>query len=196
MGLRLISRGFLLARVRKAAVIETHPSVREMLDALIDPMKIHQPVEVRISPAISIPCVFGVRKPVLLLPANLSESLEPPELRTVLAHELVHVRRKDYLIHCCQSVIQAIYWFHPLIHFAARQSARECERVCDDWALRVTGERMAYAKGLAKLAEASTPSIRLQPALPLFRRKSDLFKRIESILSVTGLRRATLSWKG
>ena len=193
---RLMAHWFSLTRIRTTAIAETNPAVLEMIDTLTVQVGIRQPVEVKTSRAIRIPCMFGMRKPVILLPLNLSDSLDPLELRAVLAHELAHVYRKDYLLHCCQSVIQAIYWFHPLIHFAAWQAARVCEQVCDDWVLRVTGEHMTYAKGLTRFAEATTQMPPMQPTLPLFRRKSDLFKRIESILSHDRLRNVTLSRKG
>ena len=196
MCLRLIIRWLSLLRSRKAAMIETNPAIQKMVDTLTAQMGIRQSVEIRTSATVRIPCMFGIRKPVILLPLNLSDSLEPLELRAVLAHELAHVCRKDYPLHCCQSVIQAIYWFHPLVDFAAKQAARACEQVCDDWVLRVTGEQMAYAKGLTRFAEVTMQVPPMQPTLPLFRQKSDLFKRIESILNSDSLRHVTPSWKG
>lgn len=195
-GVRLLAHWLSLAHILKASTAETHPSIVGGLGALARQMGVRRPVDIRRSAAVRVPCVCGMRRPAILLPLGLADSLDAPELRAVLAHELAHVRRSDYVLGCCQHLIQAVYWFHPLVHFAAHQASRACERVCDNWVLRVTGEQMAYARGLTKLAEAAISLPCPQPALPLYHRRDDLLRRIESILDTGVLPRIRLSWRG
>jgi len=72
-------------------------------------------VEIRSSPGLLEPGVVGWLRPVLLLPADILERLTAPQLETVLAHELCHIRRRDNLFASIHMIVEAMFWFHPLV---------------------------------------------------------------------------------
>ncbi|MCL2646664.1 MAG: ankyrin repeat domain-containing protein [Phycisphaerales bacterium] len=101
----------------------------------------------------SMPVTFGVLRPVILLPAT-AESWGEDRRRTVLLHELSHVKRWDTLVQLLSQIACAVYWFHPLAWYAASRLSVERERACDDLVLRSGTEPSAYASELLSIAES------------------------------------------
>jgi len=112
------------------------------------PLSLDLPIRVMSSPARLEPGVFGIRKPVLLLPEGILERLTPPQLKAVLAHELCHVRRRDNLTATIHMVVEAIFWFHPLVWWIRERLVEERERACDEEVLKVVSEPEIYAEGI------------------------------------------------
>ena len=75
---------------------------------------------------------MGLFRPVIVLPEVVVRGKRPEELTPLVAHELIHVRRGDLWLGLLQTTAQALWWFHPLVWLAARLSAREVERCCDE----------------------------------------------------------------
>jgi len=99
------------------------------------------------------PGVFGVLRPVLLLPDGIGDRLAPAELGAILAHELCHVRRRDNLAALMHMVVEALFWFHPLVWWLGARLMDERERACDEEVLRMGSEAPAYAEGILKICE-------------------------------------------
>jgi beta-lactamase regulating signal transducer with metallopeptidase domain len=100
------------------------------------------------------PAVFGVFRPTILLPETLSTSDRGVDLDAILAHELVHIRRRDPFASSLQLIAQALWWFHPLVWWANREARHERERCCDEAV--VTGLNcppISYASTLVSVAE-------------------------------------------
>jgi len=135
-------------------------------------------VEVLLHESLPGPMTFGVLNPVIILPAD-AQSWDKQDLERALVHELEHVRRYDWPIHCLARVACAAYWFHPLVWIAWRQLALEAERSCDDVVLR-SSEATAYADQLVGLARRRSVVGR-SPALAMASR-SDLAARVSSLL--------------
>jgi uncharacterized protein (TIGR03435 family) len=112
------------------------------------PLSLHLPIRAMSSPARLEPGVFGVFKPVLLLPEGITERLTPPQLEAVLSHELCHVRRRDNLTATIHMTVEAIFWFHPLVWWIRERLVEERERACDEEVLRVVSEPEIYAEGI------------------------------------------------
>ncbi|HXE63884.1 MAG TPA: M56 family metallopeptidase, partial [Bryobacteraceae bacterium] len=89
------------------------------------------------------PGVFGIFRPVLILPAGITESLTPAQLDAVLAHELCHVRRRDNLTAAIHMMVEVIFWFHPLVWWLRARLVEERERACDE---EVTGDPQTFAE--------------------------------------------------
>jgi uncharacterized protein (TIGR03435 family) len=121
---------------------------------------------------------FGVLRPVILLPPD-SRVWDRRELRCALIHELEHVRRRDWLVHCASRITCAVYWFHPLVWVMRRQLALEAERACDDAVLRES-EATQYAGQLVELAERLC-SQRCAPFLAMAGR-DELGARVSALL--------------
>jgi uncharacterized protein (TIGR03435 family) len=112
------------------------------------PLNLDLPIQVCSSTARLEPGVFGIRKPVLLLPEGIAERLTPPQLEAVLAHELCHVRRRDNLTATVHIVVEAIFWFHPLVWWIGERLVEERERACDEDVLRAANDPQIYAEGI------------------------------------------------
>lgn len=99
------------------------------------------------------PGVFGVFRPVLLLPAGIMERLTQAQLDAIVAHEMCHVRRRDNLTAAIHMVVQALFWFHPAVWWMGTRLVEERERACDEEVLRRGGEPEVYAEGILNVCK-------------------------------------------
>ena len=114
---------------------------------------IRKRIEVRLSTGSLEPGIFGIARPVLVWPAGLSERLEDAHVEAVLAHEIRHVRRRDNLVAAIHMVVEAIFWFYPLVWWMGARMVEERERACDEEVLELGSERQAYAESILKICE-------------------------------------------
>jgi bla regulator protein BlaR1 len=126
------------------------------------------------------PGVFGITKPVLLLPAGITGRLTPGQLEAVLAHELCHVRRRDNLTAAVHTLVEILCWFHPLVWWIGARLIEEREHACDEAVVESAGDAQAYAEGILNVC-------RLYLESPLACVSgvagSNLRRRIESVLN-------------
>lgn len=109
-------------------------------------------VQVRESLAVNIPLVVGWLRPVILLPTSALSGLSVGQLELILAHELAHVRRNDYLVNLLQHLAETLLFYHPAVWWVSATIREEREHCCDDLAVRAcNGDKTNYAKALAKL---------------------------------------------
>jgi TonB family protein len=108
--------------------------------------------DVLISADVAIPIAVGFRKPAIIIPKQLFETLAAADLDRVIAHERAHLRRHDVPGNLVQRLVEAILFFNPWVYFAGRNLTLEREAACDDWAVRKTGDAGEYAAFLATLA--------------------------------------------
>ncbi len=132
----------------------------------------------RISEEIAGPVTFGFRKPVVLLPVRFL-SLDEPMQDAILCHEILHVRRRDWLFASGEELVRALFWFHPAIWWLLREIQLVREQAVDREAVEMTHSRDRYIDALLVIAGA--PGTDLAPA-PLFLRKRHLKQRVASIL--------------
>jgi len=99
------------------------------------------------------PGIFGIVHPVLLWPEGISEKLDDVHLEAVIAHELCHVRRCDNLAAAIHMLVEAAFWFHPLVWWVGSRLIDERERACDEEVLQLGGERHLYAESILKICE-------------------------------------------
>src|SRR5215813_6050692 len=121
------------------------------------------------------PGVFGITKPVLLLPGEIVGHLTEPQLRAIVAHEVCHVRRRDNLTAAIHMCVQAIFWFHPLIWWMGARLLEERERACDEAVLLIGQKPRDYAEGILKVCRLFACVAGVTG--------SDLRKRIEQIMA-------------
>jgi beta-lactamase regulating signal transducer with metallopeptidase domain len=115
------------------------------------------------SARISVPATVGWLRPVVLVPMSTLAGLTPRQLEAILAHELAHVRRHDYLINLFQAAVETLLFYHPAVWWVSAQARRERENCCDDLAVAVCGDRLGYARALVEL-EGLRAAPRLAPA--------------------------------
>lgn len=82
---------------------------------LSEKIKSSRPVKLLISTAIKVPVVFGVLRPVVIVPVAMLLHLPPAQIDAILLHELAHVRRHDYLVNLLQSIVETLFFFHPAV---------------------------------------------------------------------------------
>jgi bla regulator protein BlaR1 len=104
-----------------------------------------------VSPETSIePGIFGIATPVLVWPRGITERLAPREVEAILAHELCHVRRRDNLASSVHMLVQAVWWFHPLVWWLGARLVDERERACDEEVVRLGSAPQVYAESILK----------------------------------------------
>ncbi|HET6329508.1 MAG TPA: M56 family metallopeptidase [Holophagaceae bacterium] len=100
---------------------------------------------------VEAPMVVGWLRPVILIPAAAFSGLSPAQVEAVLAHEMAHIRRLDFLVNLVQSVLETLLFFHPAVWWLSSRLRGERELCCDDTAVALCGDRTAYARALATL---------------------------------------------
>lgn len=147
------------------------------LSRLMERMEMTGVVELMQSAAARTPQVFGWLRPVIVVPAATLARLSPAEFEAVLAHELAHIWRRDYLVNLVQTVVESVLFYHPAVWWVSRRIREERELCCDDWAVRVCGDRVAYSKALMKVEEET-------PMLAMAASATGLKARIARLLGV------------
>src|SRR6059036_960738 len=123
----------------------------EALERLAARLRVSRPVRVLESAVLQVPAVLGLVRPVILVPASALTGLTPLQLDALLAHELAHVRRYDYLVNLVQSVIGTLLFYHPAVWWVSQQVRDEREHCCDDLAVAVCGDAHFYATALLSM---------------------------------------------
>jgi uncharacterized protein (TIGR03435 family) len=115
------------------------------------PIELPIPVPALITPGAEEPGVVGFLRPVLVLPAHLLEQLNPRQLGAILTHELCHVHRRDNLFAGVHMLVEAIFWFHPLVWWIGSRMVEERELACDEEVLRMGCEPSDYVEGILQV---------------------------------------------
>jgi beta-lactamase regulating signal transducer with metallopeptidase domain len=140
------------------------------------------------SSAVSVPMVVGWLRPAVLIPASALTGLSPQQLEAILAHELAHVRRHDYVVNLFQTAIETLLFYHPAVWWISAQIRRERENCCDDLAVAVCGDRLGYARALVDLE-----GLRSAPQLALAATGGSLSDRVRRLVGAPR-RPARRSW--
>ncbi len=103
---------------------------------------------------IDAPQVFGWLKPVVLVPLSALASMPPQQLEAVLAHELAHIRRHDFLVNACQVLVETVLFYHPAVWWLSARVREEREACCDRVAAEQCGDTVLYGRALVALEES------------------------------------------
>ena len=138
------------------------------------------------------PGVVGIARPVLLLPEGIAERLTPPELEAVVAHELCHVRRRDNFFAAIHMIVEAIFWFHPLVWWIGARLVEERERACDEEVVSRGSDPEVYADAILNVCKlyAQSPVMYVSGVSG-----ANIRRRIEAILSDRGFEGLSLAKK-
>ena len=131
------------------------------------------------------PCVFGIFRPVLLLPQGIAAHLTSDQLQAVFLHELSHVRRRDNLTAAFHMLVETIFWFCPPVYWIGRRLLREREAACDEEVLRTFPEPETYARGILAVCRFG---MQRAPVCAAGVTGPDLIRRIEAIMAASPLR--------
>jgi hypothetical protein len=125
------------------------------------------------------PGVVGIQRPRLLLPEGIVEHLTPAQLRSLIAHERCHIRCHDNLVAAVHMVVEAIFWFHPVVWWIQARLVDERERACDEAVLRTGTRPQDYAEGILEVCRQSV-GVRLACVAGVS--GSNLRARVEAIM--------------
>ncbi|MBN69609.1 MAG: hypothetical protein CME32_10050 [Gimesia sp.] len=143
-----------------------------------------RPPEVLISPVVHAPCLTGIRKPLILLPAqnDLSDSV----LRDIFLHELAHLARRDCLYFLLARLATAVLFFQPLVWWLSRRMEQLADDICDDYVIHYGSGRKHYANTLVDFAERlPAPALTTEVGLAMVSQRSALSRRVLRILDTS-----------
>lgn len=185
MGIVLLSLnhigGFLYTgRLRRHGLVEAEEALHRSFERLIVQSGISRPVSLFESWLVKVPMVIGYFKPVVLFPVGLSTGLSAAEIEAILAHEIAHIRRHDFLINILQSIVEVLLFFHPGVWIIGAAIREERENCCDDEAIRLSGDEVGLATALAQVELWRQQG---RWALGFSGNKNSLFDRIKRIIN-------------
>jgi bla regulator protein BlaR1 len=123
---------------------------------------VRRPIPIVSSPAFLEPGIFGIISPVLLWPQGISSHLEDAHLQAVVAHEVWHVRRRDNLAAALHMVVEAAFWFHPLVWWLEARLVAEREGACDEKVVELGSERSIYAESILSILRGISSRLRVR----------------------------------
>lgn len=188
--LRLAGGWWMTRRLFSRGVVPLRSDWQSKLDVLATKLNITTSVRWLESATAAVPVTIGFLRPVVVVPTAILLGLSPSQVECLLAHELIHIRRWDYLAVWWQSVIEVLLFYHPTVWWLSRRIRQERELICDDLVVNLTGDRLTYSRALLSVAESATR----QPALVLSADGGELKGRIARILGQQARGGSLLSW--
>lgn len=184
LGVALLSvRAFLgwigAHRLVRLDTSQVSQSLQDILHKLMNSLEVRQAVQVLRSARVKVPTVVGWLKPVILLPVAVINRLPEDQLEMIIAHELGHIRRYDYLLNLLQVVIETLFFYHPAVRWMSRQVRQEREHCCDDLVIANCNQPVLYARALANLEIMRDEPV---PAFAMAATGGDLIHRLHRIV--------------
>jgi len=179
-----------LQRLKRKNVNHVDASLKDKLHNLSQRLKVTRPVKLMESALVQVPTVVGWLKPVILLPASALMGLSAEQLEAILAHELAHIKRYDYLVNMLQTVVEILGFYHPAVWWVSHRIRVERENCCDDLAVTVSGDRVRYARALTSLEEMRSR----QGELAVAATGGILLKRIRRLVGTGSVQNSYYGW--
>jgi len=180
---RLTGGVWQLHKYKTREIVDAEIEWQKKFATLCTRLKITQTVKLLQSTRVKTPIVVGWLKPVILIPASVFLQMNPAELETILAHELLHVRRYDNFVNFAQSFIEILFFYHPCGWWISGVVRREREFACDEAVLKMLDSpRCVYATALANLEEIRLRANKTLPQISMAATGGKLMQRIERIL--------------
>ena len=161
---------------REARPVVDHPVAASAV-RIARRLGVRRSVRLLSSARVLVPAVIGWLRPAILLPAAVVAGMPAAHLDAILAHELAHIRRSDFLVNVLQSAAEVLLFYHPAVWWVSRQIRVERELCADDLAVAVSGDRVTYAAALTSLE-----SLRAEPLAIAIVSGDDLLTRVRRLL--------------
>lgn len=173
--LRLLLGLVRLHGLRREAVLLPEPLLHRLVAG-------GSPCPVALSHAVRVPCLTGLLRPMVLLPAQLPQQLSESRLAAILEHEFAHLRRGDHWSNLAQKLACAVFPLHPGLHLLDAWMSREREHACDEWVLLQAHPAAEYATSLVDVAAGAMETAALSVPFGAIRSRSELARRIDRIV--------------
>lgn len=157
-------------------------AVLQTIERVAERLKLSRPVRALTSSQSDGPAVVGWIRPVVLLPSATMLGLTPEQLEAVIAHELAHIKRFDYLVNMLQMLVETLLFYHPAVWWLSARIRHERELCCDDLAVHSCGDAVCYARALTRLERLRISTA----AAALGSTGGPLLYRIQRLLGVAG----------
>ena len=151
MGIRFGGSWFYLRSLRREGLIPVEPEWERTFQQWVAKMGIRRPVRVYYSQKVFEPITLGHLKPLVLIPLGLLSQQDPQQIEALILHELAHIRRHDFAFNILQSWVEILFFYHPAIWWISRDVRESREHCCDDTAIAVSQNPLAYAQALTQL---------------------------------------------
>ncbi|WP_105170531.1 M56 family metallopeptidase [Pseudoalteromonas sp. T1lg24] len=174
LSMRLTLQMLQVHRLTTTNIVQPSDKLELIFNQLKERLFVTKRARLVISLTAHVPMAIGWIKPVVLLPANLASGLSIAQLEMLMAHELAHIKRYDYLVNLIQTFVELVLFFHPAVKWISKQIRQEREYCCDDLAIHHCGNQLVYARALAE-AEVLRHNI---PELAMAATGGDLSSRI------------------
>jgi beta-lactamase regulating signal transducer with metallopeptidase domain len=178
LSLRHVGAWICLQRLRQKQLSPVSASLEQVLHTLAQRLKVSRPVQLMESARVQIPTVIGWMRPIILLPATALTGLTSSQIEVLLAHELAHIRRCDYLSNMLQIAVETLGFYHPAVWWVSRTIRSERENCCDDLAVAVCGDPKGYAQALAEMEDIRCHQVEMALAAS----GGNLLKRVSRLL--------------
>jgi beta-lactamase regulating signal transducer with metallopeptidase domain len=162
IGAGLVRSQLALRRLVAAGV--ALPNLAQPVIELAERFGVNRPIAVVSSAVARVPFVIGHFAPVIVLPLTVATGMPWPQLRLILAHEIAHLRRADYLINWLQIALEVLLFFHPAVRWLSEELRRLREACCDDMVVAFAGGRGDYTRALLALEESRHEAPLLAPS--------------------------------
>ena len=150
---RLFISYYTIHRLKTTGISPVGNAVQNLLESTIKRLGFSRAVKVLQSTLVKTPVVVGYLRPAILLPLCVVTGMPEPQLELILAHELAHIRRHDYLVNLLQVLVETLFFYHPAVWWLSRQIRNERENCCDDVAMATVGSRADYGRALLAIEE-------------------------------------------
>jgi beta-lactamase regulating signal transducer with metallopeptidase domain len=164
-----------------------HGNIPEQLSIFIEKiskqLSISRPIKTLCSKHTEVPLTYGIIKPVILIPSALIFQMSPGQLEAIIAHEMAHIKRNDYPVNLIQSVLEMVFFFHPVFWWINHEIKKQREMACDEMAVALGANPKDLAYGLANvinLAQNHAPEM----AMAVAKKSNPTLERIKKIMGV------------
>lgn len=168
----------MMRRLRRVGSSPVSDEVLAALARVSTKLGMRRTVPVLQSTLARTPMLIGCLRPVILLPVSFLTSVPVAELEAILAHELAHARRHDFVVNLVQALVETVFFYHPAVWWLSHRLRNEREICCDDMVVRCLDDRLAYGRALLAVAELQSN----RPSLALGAKAGSLPDRIRRIL--------------
>jgi beta-lactamase regulating signal transducer with metallopeptidase domain len=180
LSLRLAGGWWRIRALQKASLAAPPSPWQATCDRLAARLGIRRAVHVVESLLADAPAVAGWLRPVIVLPVAALTALTPAQVEAILAHELAHVRRHDYIVNLLQTMVETLFFYHPCVWWMSARVRTEREHCCDEVVLQVCGDAVGYAEALTEIESRRAGA----HALALAATGGSLVDRIRRILAM------------
>lgn len=182
LSLRMAGGLWWIHRLRMHAWADPDGPWQAAADRLAAAVGLRGAIPVRLTDGTTTPLAIGWWRPMVLLPAALAARMPAPLLEALIAHELAHIRRHDYLVNLLQGVAEALLFYHPVAWWLSRRIRQERELIADDLAAEVLGDRRRLALALSELDRSFDAACPVVPRFAPAAQGGLLMSRIQHLL--------------